>query len=103
MKFESIVDALNKLGMAKVLTPDPDLEVWIRGEMGAPAVDRATIVKLREAAVTSGNPNANAQDPDGQGTNGQEGAVTPPAPAPRPTRRRRTPRARAGRITPRWG
>ncbi|MDR3700599.1 MAG: DUF935 family protein [Candidatus Sulfopaludibacter sp.] len=54
MKFDAIVDALNKLGLAGILTPDPDLEIWVRRQMGAPATDRATLVKLRQTAMTIG-------------------------------------------------
>ena len=55
MKFESVTDALSKLGTAKVLTPDPDLELWVRQKMGAPKVDRAEIVRLRARTTTSGS------------------------------------------------
>jgi phage gp29-like protein len=52
MKFESVVDALNKLGLAGCITMDPDLEVWVREGMGAPAIDKATILKMKQAAIS---------------------------------------------------
>lgn len=36
LKFEAIVDALSKLGTAGMMTPDPDLEAWLREQVGAP-------------------------------------------------------------------
>jgi phage gp29-like protein len=64
MKFESITEALSKLGMAQMLTPDPDMELWIRQKMGAPAIDRAEIERLRAATVTTGAPGGKPGDSD---------------------------------------
>jgi len=36
LKFESVVDALAKLGTANMVTEDPDMEDWLRRKMGAP-------------------------------------------------------------------
>jgi phage gp29-like protein len=76
MKFESVVDALSKLGLAQVLTPDPDLEMWVRQKMGAPKVERAEIVKIRQAAVTMGKqPRKPGQGAAGAAEPGQEGGA----------------------------
>ena len=44
LKFESVVDACNKLGMAQMMTPDAELEAWFRKQIGAPeqAADAGT-------------------------------------------------------------
>jgi phage gp29-like protein len=53
LKFDAIVDALGKLGTANILTPTPELEAWIRAEMGAPESDKATIIRERAKAAVS--------------------------------------------------
>ena len=54
MKFETVSMALSQLGAAGLLTWDPDIELWVRQKMGAPAMDRAELVRLKQAATTSG-------------------------------------------------
>ena len=54
MKFESITDAMNKLGLAGLLTPDPDMELWVRQQMGAPVMDRAELVRMQQAVISTG-------------------------------------------------
>jgi len=59
LKFDSVTDALAKLGTAQLLVPDPDLEMWIRQKMGAPQVERAELVRMRQAVTVgpaSGRP-----------------------------------------------
>jgi phage gp29-like protein len=53
LKFDAIVDALAKLGQGNILTPTPELEAWIRREMGAPESDKATIVRERAKRTVS--------------------------------------------------
>ncbi len=80
MKFESVTEALSKLGTANILTPDPDLELWIRQKMGAPAVDRAELVRLRAKTVTSGTTQVKPQAEQAAG-GGAVDAVPSGAPA----------------------
>jgi phage gp29-like protein len=70
MKFESVTQALAQLGTAQILTPDPDLEMWVRQKMGAPKVERAEIVRLRQAATTVGKGAGQEGAGDAEGTPG---------------------------------
>ena len=77
LKFDAIVDALGKLGTADILTPTPELEAWIRREMGAPESDKATII--RERAKTAVSVPAGAGDGgQGPGKDGLRGEVREP-------------------------
>ncbi len=42
VRFETIVDALQKLAQSKVIVPDDDLETWMREKVGAPAANPET-------------------------------------------------------------
>ena len=53
LKFEAVTEALAKLATAKILIPDPDMESWLRQKMGAPAIDRAELVRMRQALITT--------------------------------------------------
>jgi hypothetical protein len=74
LKFDAIVDALGKLGQGQILTPTPELEAWIRGEMGAPEADKAVIVRER-AARTVSLPGADKTGGQGPRAGGQGGAA----------------------------
>jgi phage gp29-like protein len=60
LSFQVVTDALAKLGAAKLVTPDPDMELWIRQNIGAPKIDKAEIARLRQAMTTSGAANKGA-------------------------------------------
>ena len=56
LKFENIVEALNKLAQFGVVEPDDDLESWMREKMGAPEIDKTTTRTSVAAGTPGGDP-----------------------------------------------
>jgi hypothetical protein len=77
LKFDAVVDALNKLGLAGIMTPTPELEAWLRTLMGAPEADKATIIRERAKRTVSlpGAPGAGAAQTADGGAAGAPGAT----------------------------
>ncbi len=86
LKFDSIVDALAKLGTANIMTPTPELEAWLRERLGAPEADKAVIISERAkrtvsippaAGAEAGAPGAGkgAEDPSGAPADGGAGGA----------------------------
>lgn len=56
VKFETIVDALDKLATAGIVEPDDGLESWMREKLGAPEVDKATVRSVPGPVTGKGLP-----------------------------------------------
>jgi phage gp29-like protein len=54
LKFEAIVEALNKLAQFGVVEPDDELESWLREKMGAPEIDLKTRHVVTQPATPQG-------------------------------------------------
>jgi hypothetical protein len=83
VKFESIVDALQKLAVAGIVEPDDTLESAMREKMGLPAVDKATVRPVpgakgngggEEAEAASGQPDAKPGASNGKGQRARDNA-----------------------------
>jgi phage gp29-like protein len=97
-KFETIVDALQKLASSNVVAPDDDLEAWVREKMGAPTVgtprplprqnpippqqNNPAVTQSQEAALTASEDAASAPPQGGEPASG-----SPPVPGLLRTRR----------------
>jgi phage gp29-like protein len=77
VKFEGIVDALQKLATAGVVEPDANLESWMREKMGAPEVDKATV---RAVPAKTGFPGAPTPEGASGAVNAKSGAGSGEAP-----------------------
>ena len=70
LKFDDIVNALNKLAQFGVIEPDDDIEAWLRSKMGAPMPDKKTARTLTTIAPPATAPPAAPGQP-GSPANGE--------------------------------